>query len=339
MSQSVSFFLTVVVLGFLCACSEPAGQPNSNGGEELPVNDGEEELPTNDLTPDADGNIYARMESGGNNRTYIIHVPNGYEQGESLPLVFNLHGFSVTGEIQMNYTQFNTTADEHKFFAVYPDGLRRFVNGQNATHWDSQHGTGTEDVLFIDNLIDRMYTDFDIDLSKVYATGFSNGGAMSYRLGCELSDRVAAIAPVSGILPNAQINNCELTHPIPVVHLHGSEDQGVPLTGLAGFSLSVAESIDYFVDKLACDAEAEEFAIPDRDPNDQSTARYFVYTSCDNASEVRYYEGIGANHTWPDALESAELGITNRDFNGNQVIWEFFERFEHPSPRRGTLLD
>ena len=286
-----------------------------------------------ELKPDEFGNITRVMQSAQETRSFIVHFPATYQQGDQLPLVISLHGRSTDNKTQMSYTGMNQVADKHNFIVVYPQGLEVMIQGSMTTQWNVSDPNGTKDVAFMTNLIDLMHQDYNIDLERVYATGFSNGALMSFRLACELSDKIAAIAPVGGNLPLAQKNNCILSHPVPILYIHGTEDTYVPIEGIPSFTISSEATIEYFVNLYQCKETPEETQIPDHNKEDQSTAKYFVYVDCNEGSEVQYYEMEGAGHTWPDALEAEQLGATNRDFNGSQVIWEFLSRFEHPDPK------
>ena len=114
-------------------------------------------------------------------------------------MVINLHGFALNGTQQTSYSDFNTIAESEGFIVIIPEGLSDTTFfGAIGTHWNSYWGTDSDDLGFLNLLIDQAYTDYGIDLSRVYCAGFSNGGFMSHRLACELSDRIAAIACVAG---------------------------------------------------------------------------------------------------------------------------------------------
>ena len=293
----------------------------------------------NGIKPQEEKNIYAKMISNGVEREYIVHLPKNNKKDENLPLVINLHGLTVTNEIQMNYTGFNKVADENKFIVVYPQGLKAMVNGKIVTHWNARFGTRVKDVQFIDELIDRLFTDYSIDLKRVYVTGFSNGGFMSYRLACELSDRITAIAPVSGNMAISQQQACKPAHKIPVIHIHGTKDKDIPVSGVPNFMLSSQASLGFFIKNNGCNNKPKVIDVKDINTKDSSSVKYFIYGTCDDKSEVRFYEVTGGGHTWPDALEAPHLGHTNRDFNASKEIWQFFSRFSHPNPRKGRKLD
>ncbi len=288
--------------------------------------------------PDASGNLQQSLSHDGEERSYIVHLPPNFSKAQTLPLMISLHGRGTTNTVHMQYTKLNAVADAQNFVVVYPLGLVRNLQSGTATHWNAQFGTGVDDIGFIDKLIDQLYTDFGIDLQKVYVSGFSNGGFMAYTLACELSDRIAAIAPVSALLPISQQSNCELQHAVPVLHFHGTADVTVPVSGIPNFALSVAESTRFFAKQYNCEVDPLVTQLTDTAPDDGSTVAKFEYQSCDDKTAVVYYMATNAGHTWPDALEASQLGITNRDINASAIMWEFFKPITHPNPRKGTLL-
>jgi polyhydroxybutyrate depolymerase len=125
-------------------------------------------------------------------RSYIVHLPTGYVASTQYPLVINMHGYTSTAAQQQAYSQMDVVADTGKFIVVYPDGVN------NA--WNAGFGTNPtiDDVGFLSTLIDTMKAKFSVDALKVYSCGLSNGGFMSFRLACELENKIAAIAPVAG---------------------------------------------------------------------------------------------------------------------------------------------
>ena len=142
-------------------------------------------------------------------RTYAINVPDNYHSGVQFPLVLNLHGAGTTGALQRFYSQFDAVSDTGKFLVVYPDGINMLWNSGFA----APYGSGVDDVGFLSALIDTMHAHYNIDINRVYSTGMSNGGFMSYMLACELNDRIAAIASVTGSFADSALFYCNPTQP------------------------------------------------------------------------------------------------------------------------------
>ncbi len=185
------------------------------------------------------------LEWDGITRQYRVYLPADFDETQSLPLVFNFHGYGSSNVEQVFYSQFNDVADEFNFILVYPMGLE---DNTGTTHFNSYFGTSdVDDVGFTSHMIDRIYTDYNIDLTRVYSTGMSNGGFMSYRLACELSDRIAAVASVTGSMAFPQFDNCTPSRPVPTMEIHGTLDATVPYNGATGFIPPIQEVVDFWV--------------------------------------------------------------------------------------------
>ncbi len=285
----------------------------------------------------AQQNIDATIEHDGETREYRLYIPASYSSGMELPLVINMHGWGSNSFEQSVYTGFNNVADSANILVVYPQGLvGTAIWGATDTSWEAYFGTGHDDLGFINKLIDQIYTDYQIDLSRVYATGMSNGGFMSYRLACELSNRIAAIASVTGAMAFSQITACDPQRPVPVMEIHGTSDLTVPYTGIPLFTPSIQTAVDYWVEFNEC-GEVTTTDVPDINLTDGSTVSKDYY-SCNEDTEVIFYTVLNGGHSWPGAFPIPTLGFTNQDIAATSVIWNFFNRHQHPNPDMGTLL-
>ncbi len=261
----------------------------------------------------------------GKTRSYRLHIPQPFPSGP-MPLVFSLHGYTSDGLQQEFYSQFSPLADAEHFLVVYPDGI--------GNYWDVGFlPDNSDDVGFLSALIDTIAQDYQVDLTRVYSCGFSLGGYMSYRLGCELTDRFAAIAPVSGLMAMGVYANCTPSRQLPVMHIHGTADDVVPTSGL--FSPSVDSVIAKWSRIDGCQAVADTFYQPDVFAGDSSTAIRYTYPGCADSTELIYWQIAGGGHTWPGAFPLQGL-VTNFDINATQKIWNFFSRHRNPAPRPVT---
>ena len=286
----------------------------------------------------AQQDINGSFEHDGETRDFIIHLPTGYQDGVVLPMVINMHGFGSNNFQQQLYTSFDLIADAENFIVVYPQGLVRTTAwGATGASWDAYFGTGVDDLGFLDKLIDHLYTFYNIDLARVYATGMSNGGFMSYRLACELSERIAAIASVTGAMVFQQFNNCTPDRPVPIMEVHGTSDNTVPYSGIQFLTPSIPEVVAFWVEHNNCITPQETTDIPDINMTDNTTTSIDAYT-CDDDTEVLFYTIQNGGHTWPGAVPIPSLGNTSLDFIGSQHIWDFFDKHSHPNPKGGTLL-
>lgn len=269
--------------------------------------------------------IYDTITYEGLQRSYILYVPASYSANVAVPLVFNFHGYTSDAYSQMNYGDFRPIADTADFLVVHPMGTNDLY-GQ--PYWDTQ-GSSVDDIGFIDALIDTLALVYNIDLARVYSTGMSNGGILSYWLACELSNRFAAIASVAGSMNTIQItgtNLCSPQHPTPVLEIHGTADGIVSYTGSYSL-LSIENTLQYWVNFNGCDTIPIITNIPDIDLSDSSTVEHYVYKNGSNGVEVEHYKIIDGGHTWPGSAYPSSFGNTNQDINASVEIWNFFARY------------
>lgn len=271
-------------------------------------------------------------------REYRLALPSDFEARQPLPLIVNMHGLGSNSLEQLLYSAMIELADSLGYMVAYPQGLEATVAGQTSTHWNAGFGTGVDDIGFVSKLIDDTYLEYGIDLSRVYATGMSNGGFMSYHLACQLSDRIAAIASVTGAMTFGDIGNCAVDRPIPVMQIHGTADATVPFGGTPFFNPPISEGVQYWVLQNGCSELADTTVIADIDLSDESTANLYTYGDCDDNTSVHFYVIDNGGHSWPGAFPIAGLNPTNQDFSATEVILDFFGQYSHPDPAPVTAL-
>lgn len=275
----------------------------------------------------AAGNQEKTIAVDGRTRSYVLHVPPQYDGRKPLPLVIVLHGGGGNAVQAERMSGFSGKGDREGFFVAYPDG-----NGRLRTRlltWNSgnccgyAHSQKVNDVEFIRAMIANIERDVRVDAKRIYATGMSNGGMMSYKLGCELADKLAAIGPVAGAL---NVEKCEPSQPLSVVAVHGTEDQHVLF---AGGKPKVQADRAPRVDKSA--AYAMEFwrkvngCAEDPKKEVRGIVREETYSGCRNGTEVKLYAIEGEGHTWPGgAAGRARADRPTRAFSATDAIWEFF---------------
>jgi polyhydroxybutyrate depolymerase len=259
----------------------------------------------------------------GLTREYILFVPSAYASGTPAPLVFNFHGYGSNALQQMFYGDFRPIADTAGFLVVHPQGS---LDQLGNPHWNVDWGLSTvDDVGFTSALIDSLSATYDIDPERIYSTGMSNGGFLSYKLACELSDRIAAIASVTGSMNVNQTLFCDPQHPMPVMEIHGTADETVPYGGSIVFA-SIPSVVEYWVEFNSCDSIGIIQQIEDTDPADGSTAEHQLFTNGTNGVDVEHYRIINGGHTWPGS--AFDIGVTNHDIDASQEIWRFFSRYD-----------
>jgi polyhydroxybutyrate depolymerase len=260
----------------------------------------------------------------GLQREYILYVPSSYTGDEPAPLVFNFHGYGSNATDQMWYGDFRPIADRRGFLIVHPQGtLFEGVTHWNVGGWTA--GSTVDDVGFTEALIDFLSSEYNIDSARVYSTGMSNGGYMSFLLACQLSERFAAIASVTGSMTPETFNDCSPQHPTPIMQIHGTSDGSVPYGGNV-WSKSIDDVIQYWVDSNHCNPTPTVTALPDTDPTDGSTVEHIVYYDGDRDVNVEHFKVIGGGHTWPGNPFGG--GSTNYDIDASEEIWRFFSRYD-----------
>ena len=262
----------------------------------------------------------------GIQRDYILYIPEIYDGSSDFPLVLNFHGFGSNANEQMFYGDFRDIADTEGFLLVHPQGT--ILNGFQYWNVGSPGSSGStiDDVGFTEALIDELANLYTINLDRVYATGMSNGGFMSFLLACQLSEKIAAIASVTGSMTLDTYANCSAQHPTPVLQIHGTNDGVVPYDGNITWTLSIVDVISNWVNYNICEINPIITTFPDLDPSDGSTVEHIVYTGGVNGVTTEHMKVLGGGHTWPGS--AINLPGTNQDINASMEIWQFFSRFD-----------
>jgi len=227
----------------------------------------------------------------GIERNYLVFLPSNYNGTEKMPVVFNLHGYTLNARQQMDYSRMNIVADSEGFIAVYPNATGP---GWNTGIYGSPN---INDVGFFDTLIDTLSKHYSIDTTRIYSCGFSLGGFMSNRLACELSNKIAAIATVAGTIAQSIANSCTPDHPMPELLIHGTNDLCVPYNGQYDW-LSVQQKLYHWTNFNFC-AESDTTLMPDLDTLDDCSVQKINYTRCSDSADVILFKIINGGHSWP----------------------------------------
>ena len=281
-------------------------------------------------------NSVAQVQTGGfvfegRLRDYIVFLPQNYNDTAKLPVVFNLHGITLSAQQQMDYSRMNEVADTAGFIVVYPNAVEASWNCgiSYVTH-------NADDVGFFSALIDTLASHYSIDKEKVYSCGFSLGGFMSYRLACQLSNRIAAIADVAGTMAKSLLNNTSTLHPIPLLKIHGTADQIVPYNGAYDWC-TVQQTLNHWTSFNHCNPP-DTISMPNLDTLDGCTVQKIRYRFLSDSGEVIFYKVLNGGHSWPGGdkqnlvLSWGTIGTTNGDINASELIWNFFKNYKLTAP-------
>ena len=251
--------------------------------------------------------INTSIQFDGRTRQYRLYVPRSYDASRPAPLILNYHGFTNNIDTQFNQSNFQQLAEANQFIFVTPQGLG-FLAG-----WaiNNNFGGNEDDLGFSDALIDKIQEDFNVNEKRIYATGFSNGGFFSYRLACELSPRIAAVASVAGSMTRGWISSgqCRPTHPTAVLQITGTNDNVINING-NNTNESIQDVMEYWADVNNADRT------PDVTQLGGGTTRS-VWDNGDNGVTAEFIRVQGKGHSW-----------NGGNINTSQQIWDFFSRFD-----------
>jgi polyhydroxybutyrate depolymerase len=292
----------------------------------------------------AAGDSTRTLVSGGQTRTYRLHVPSGYAPGAATPLLLSFHGGTGNATQHASMTEMHPKSDSAGFLLIEPEG---FAGPFNLPTWNAGNCCGPaknyaiDDVAFTEAMIDDLAAEACVDQKRVFSTGHSNGAMFSYRLACELADRIAAIAPNAGgiadvnqnVTPPVQVFDCSPSRSVPVFHMHGDADtcyqmSGGVGTGISGVNfISIPATIDGWVARNGCSTNTVTTF-----QNGGATCE--TYQGCAQGADVTLCTLAGHGHAWPSGaaygLAGMCGGVLSTDLAATDALWDFF--VAHPMP-------
>lgn len=262
----------------------------------------------------APGDYVRTLTFGGIERDFRLHVPPGYD-GAQVPLVLDIHGFTSNADQQRAISGWIAVADREGFLLAHPNGVNNAWNAGLCCG-----NAGIDDVGFAVAVVDAIAAEAAVDRQRVYATGLSNGGAMSQRLACDAADVFAAVAPMAFPVPARPLAGCRPSRPIATLTVMGITDVLVAYDG--GAFPSAAETFDYWHDVAACRGSKPDVV------ETKGQSRCETYTRC--ADDVQVCLCSVVAREFPGQRFSGHVLYLNPDLMLAEVAWAFLSRFRLP---------
>ncbi len=270
----------------------------------------------NPTRPHDSGESNQTVTSGGLERTYISHVPPGYDGTTPMPLVLVFHGYAENARIMLDYSEMGKTADEHGFIVVAPNGAG------DPPHWNAMLlPDGANDVQFVRDLLAKLDNELCTDPARTFATGFSNGSSMSLRLSCDLPERIRATGHVAEV-------DAHCVPKAPAIIFQGAVDPLVPMDGGGvyfpgegtGVTPPVRSTVKSWAEAEGCDAANPTITKP------SAHVELTAYNGCQAGNgAVQLYVVDGGGHAWPGGSEAfGDPAMNTREINASELIWQFF---------------
>jgi polyhydroxybutyrate depolymerase len=291
------------------------------------------------------------LKHGEHERTYILRLPKELPKDKPVPLVIWFHGGTEKREYPIQSGRFGELADRERFIFVMPHAVGGHWNDGRETDFES-FKEKVDDAGFVAAMIAEIEKKRRIDPKRIFAFGMSNGAMCSHYIAARMSEKIAAIAPVVGGMPDPFHKSFKPKEPLSVLIINGTKDPTVPSEGRKvpdpklnrGRVLNVDDTVQMWVEHNGCQKDPAKEELPDKDPKDGCTVTRFTWPKGRNGTEVVLYKIEGGGHRWPGKdipvimRESrakpedltARLGARCFDFEANETIWEFFKR--HPKP-------
>lgn len=322
---ALASLVSALALGSGCATSpgsapgEPSTTPSGTGVRfQQPLG-----TETGDATPPCSGLQAQPLDASWNVqfRVVLVHVPASYDPTVPTPVVLNFHGYTSDAGQEELLSNMNAKSDAAGFITVYPNGTGTPQSWNAGACCGQASQDQVDDVGFVRTLIGELESKLCVDRQRVFATGMSNGGFLSHRLACELSDEIAAVAPVAGVLG---IPDCAPARPVPVMGFHGTADPLVPYDGSASLGFpSVPDTYAGWAMRDGCTTQTME-------TYRNNDAHCSTWLGCAAGSEVTLCTVDNGGHTWPGGMPVPSLGYTTPNLSATDAMWTFFQH--HPLP-------
>ena len=259
----------------------------------------------------------------GNNREYELYIPENYNDSNAVPLLFNFHGGNGTTSDQIYLSDMRSLADENNFIIVYPQAIADPTD-DGSLNWIFKGDSDHDDIYFIESIIDELSSQYSIDLSRVYACGYSLGGEFVYELLCRLNNKIAAGVVVARTMGQYQYENCNPEHPTAIMTILGTEDyesnyDGVVYNGVT-YYISADDTHQYWTNYNNADVNPSEIELSNNNSSDGSTVTKRIWGNGEACVSVVELRINGGGHDWPGSTG-------NMDINSNNEIWDFVSQY------------
>ena len=240
-------------------------------------------------------------------------MPNSYDGATAVPVLFNFHGFGGSASEFMQEADMRSLAEADTFILIYPQGS--CLDG--SSHWNAcpaggDNKSNADDFGFVEAIINEISSQYNVDVERIYAAGYSNGGMMAYGLANYKSDLIAAVASVSGAMLDC---TGPTNHPMPVVHLHGTSDGVLPYNGGNGWN-SAQSTLDHWIDFNNTTTNPTVST----DNSGGMTIEHYAYDQGDSSVSVEHYKYIGGDHVWFNATFQGQ--------NTSEIVWGFVSQYD-----------
>ena len=258
------------------------------------------------------------VDVDGVTREYLLYVPEAYDGSTSVPVMMNFHGGGMNAQAQMFLADMRPLADAENFILIYPEGT---LLDTGDPHWNplvssENNKSDADDFGFIAAMLDRLEGEYAIDSQRVYATGYSNGAGFAYGLACYLSDRITAVAPISGSMYEEMVRDCPATHPTAIMIMNGTQDFERPYEGFPGYFVTVDQAVSFWADYNQISNPPTESAVSQNGLN----IEHALYEGGTNGASVSHFKVNNGGHDWFDfTIEGANI---------NALIWNFLSQFD-----------
>jgi polyhydroxybutyrate depolymerase len=285
------------------------------------------------LQADSPKLVYKFLTLGNQKRDWWEYVPISCSNKEC-PLVFAFTGGESSADRLDDDVKLTSVSEKNEFIIVFPNAVnKQWADGRSET------ATNLEDLSFFDKLIEEMRKLHKVDGNKIFATGLADGGLFAFKLACDRSEVIAAIAPVAANMASELVDKCNPTRAVPIINFVGTEDKFIPMNGgdvkgklglkKKGTVLSTNQTVAFWIKRNKCSEKPNVDKVRDQNKNDKTYAILEKYENCESGADIfRWIIGEGG-HTWPSGFQKSKLlGKVSFDVNASEEIWNFFSK--HP---------